>query len=194
MGICKVILDVMVDGKRESRELVPRTTSRVSAPALVAQQSASNYRPHHELAAENARLRALLEQKTGATVGVPAQRGVVALPPQQAAETRMAEHAYSPMRNHTFADTDKERWLHNEVTKYKAMFEAVQHELHQTQSELRLAAIREDRVEKMIAWFASMGVDITTDSQGNVIVSGERASVLLPTGFGLTEARVLPKG
>jgi hypothetical protein len=77
---------------------------------------------------------------------------------------------------------------------YKRAFELVQEDLHQTQNQLRMAAIREERVERMVEMIRARGLEITTDSQGNVILSNGRASVLLPTGYGLTEDMVLPKG
>jgi hypothetical protein len=77
---------------------------------------------------------------------------------------------------------------------YKLAFELVQEDLHQTQNQLRMAAIREERVERMVEMIRARGLEITTDSQGNVILSNGRASVLLPTGYGLTEDMVLPKG
>jgi hypothetical protein len=68
---------------------------------------------------------------------------------------------------------------------YKALYEVVAAQEREVLDQLRFAAIREERVQRMMQMIeARTGARVTTDSQGNVLViSPDGETTMLPTGF-----------
>jgi hypothetical protein len=87
-----------------------------------------------------------------------------------------------------------EDFLREDLLKYKAMYETVQQQLHDAQMRLRNAAIREERVQRMVAEVNRRGLSIETDSQGNVHLTANGVTVALPTGYTGAGVIELPKG
>lgn len=80
------------------------------------------------------------------------------------------------------------------VVDYKALYEVVAAQHNEALAQLRYAAIREERVQRMIEMIeARTGAKVSTDPQGNVLIDapGQR-TIQLPTGY--SARRELGKG
>lgn len=81
------------------------------------------------------------------------------------------------------------------VIDYKALYEVVAAQHCEALAQLRYAAIREERVQRMMQMIeARTGAKVSTDSQGNVLViAPDGETTMLPTGY-TGQARQLPEG
>lgn len=94
----------------------------------------------------------------------------------------------------TMVSTHAEAHLREDNAKWKAMYETVQQQLHDAQMQLRNAAIREERVQRMITEVQRRGMRVETDSQGNVHLTANGTTVALPTGYTGAGVIELPEG